>query len=143
MCKVLSRKARLFLISLSCLCLLVLAAEYLHATQIEACDAECQSVSCGAGLKVKFDSSTYYGCKEKIFGTDCKGECQKCTGSTVNYHCVRKSGSECFSDTGIPSTSCGNTTYYPCEGGPYPSCTCDTSKPRTSDDACSIKQCRA
>ena len=141
MYRILSRHTRLFLISLLCLGTLLVAADYIRAASISACDAKCKSVSCGSGYKYKSNGPTYVGCSKEWWGDDCTGKCQKCTGSTVKYHCVHSEGDTCFSDTGMPSTSCGTTTYYPCTGSTYPNCSCDAENPETSEDACSLKQC--
>jgi hypothetical protein len=130
-----------FFILLLCLGMLVTAGDYVYASSLTACNAECQTSSCGGGYKLKNDGNTYVGCKKKWFSSGCKGKCQKCTLSIVDWHCVQNKGYMCYSDTGYPSTSCGTTTYYPCAGGPYPDCTCDDSTPQTSTDSCSVLQC--
>jgi len=135
------RKKHLMIVAFALGSISLTLVSHVQATAIQACDAECKFISCGD--KVIYNNKGYVdGCKEKLFGDDCTANCYTCTGSTTDYHCVRKIGKFCQSDTGFPSTSCGTKTYYPCEGDHYPNCTCDTSGSGTpSSISCSRSTC--
>jgi len=112
-----------------------------QAASISAACAKCEHISCGS--RVVYDSDGYVkGCEEEWIGDDCTDDCWTCTGATVDYHCEHHPGETCYSDTGMPSTSCGTKTYYNCQGNHHPDCTCNTSGTATaSSDSCSIKTC--
>jgi hypothetical protein len=140
--RVLSSRARILIVSSVCLSMLLVMTSHLLAYTVSACNAECESVSCGGYLVMKKDGSTYKGCSEKWIGDNCTGECYECTGGTVDSHCVSAEDKTCYAQTGSPSTSCGGTTYYPCQGDHYPSCSYDKNNGRQEPNTpCSRVKC--
>ena len=139
MCNESCRRRRLLVFASSmCLGVLLFAVSYVSGVTKVMCGADCETISCGNSIQ--WDGTTYAGCSKKS-GGGCEGKCKKCTGSTVANHCVKSSGEKCDYDPAAGSTSCGQTTYYPCTGDKYPDCSCDTSKPESSSDSCSLGTC--
>jgi hypothetical protein len=135
-------KTKRFLIILSFLSLVTIAVALSYASSIKVKCHTCEvSGACEGAIRGDSSSGAPVGCKEKIFGEDCKGTCTVCRNGGSGSFCkfTGKGSDVCIGDSGT-WTPCGDSYEKDCTGGPFPECDC-TGEEEYKDDDCKLHFC--